>query len=641
MNQKALLSIFTGLAAIRLASLPRGGSANIAVQDLVRDLKKYNRAYRKGTPLVTDEEYDTIIENLKRLDPDNAWLKKVEPELVRGPKVYHDPPMLSIQKVYQTKRLKQWLKDVDSTGTGTGYDTIVITPKLDGIAVDWTNGILSTRGNGKYGNNISHLVSQGLEFAPPSAKKEHFRGELVVSMSYFQEHLKTKENDHPRNFVAGLANAKTLSKEKKEALKDGAVRVVSFKAFKPDQRRTCPLTPENISYIVDNIEDIYHELISSVDYLCDGVVLSVAAKHSKLRERMGSTSSHNRWQLAYKIQGKAKPTKVTGVTWSPGRFGTLTPVLELDPVFVGANVSRVSAHNLGYYRKKKVGPGAMVSILRSGEIIPYIAKVNKQSKTTPHPENCPYCGTPTVVKKDDLLCPNPDCRGTGMKKLLRFFERLNIKGFGKKTLYKLVDAGYTRASQILDLTAADLQGIGFGPKTSKNLAAEITRTFDKGVDENYFLSAFGIPHLGRSESTKLLEEYPGITGVQNLKVADLRKLHGVGAKTSQEMFDGIQEVWPQVQRVMKHDFVFNSPVAASIAEDALTVLFTGTMDFGSRKKMQDYAKTHGFKPASSFNKDLDILVIGESPGKSKVSKAQKLGTRVVTEAEFIELVEKR
>ena len=425
------------------------------IKKLVSDLTRYNKAYRSGktanpADVISDEEYDNLRAELEELDPDNKFLLQVEVEEFYGKKVKHTPPMLSTEKSYSIKKMRRYLNEMAKVAKSVGlpYATVTITPKLDGIAIDWSNNTLSTRGDGNYGNDITRLVKAGVTFVPESMRNEDFRGELVISRPYFDKNL--SQYAMPRSFIAGVAGAKTIKRTPKKVLKDGAIHAVSFAGFGDEQIQIYPLTPENIEYILANLNTIYMELVNSVPYDCDGIVFSVIDE--VIQKKVGRTGKHWRYQIAYKVRGKQEGTTITKVIWKPGRYGYLTPLLVFDPVEIdGSKITRASGHNLKVYREKGLGPGAKIKILRSGEIIPYVSEVVQPSQSTPYPLNCPYCETKTLIEGPRLICPNPDCSGTLMKRIRRFMEKMEIKFFGEATIYKLVNAGYKTISSVLSM----------------------------------------------------------------------------------------------------------------------------------------------------------------------------------------------
>jgi DNA ligase (NAD+) len=656
-RQLANLAILLPLALLAWDLGPVQGGANRAVgedteiQRIVDQLKKYNKAYRKGEPLIPDHEYDALIEQLRMVDPKNAYLKKVEPQIVRGKKVFHNPPMLSTKKSYTHAKLRKFLEDMVKASKKIGIDepTLVITPKLDGIAIDWSDDVLSTRGTGEFGNNITRLVGEGVRFIPDYMWGEEFRGELVVPRRYFNEHLADK-NSLPRNFVAGLANSKTLDERKKKVLQDGAVHAVSFEGFNGDQKRTFQLSPENIEYIINNIELIHSELINAVPYDCDGIVLSIT--NPEVRKEIGRVGNSWGYQVAYKLRGEEQVTPVTKVDWSIGRSGTLTPVLSFDPVYFnkveyadgtlsgGIVARRATAHNWRMYTQKGLGLGAKIVVLMSGEVIPYVSKIVEPNFDTPYPDVCPYCETGTVIDGPKLYCPNPTCRGVLMKRILLFTSELEIPGFGSKTILKLVDAGFNKVSDILDMTLKDYQKAGFGLKTARKLYHGIRNAFSKGIPKSSLIRAFGVARLGEGETKKLIDAYPDleIIRLNEIQRQQLMALKGVGPKISDKIQGSLREMWPQIERIMSHEFAIVEPQRiVPQLQDAKTFAFTGDLDFGL-KEIQRYTREQGHRVSTRVGTTVDYLVLGSRPGSHKLKLAKQQGVPTISESDFFAMV---
>ena len=625
---------------------------NPQIDSLVKNIKQYNKAYRKGDSLISDAQYDDMIERLSIKHPENTWLKKVEPQFLTKEKVFHNPPMLSIKKTYTVDKLRKFLEDMKKTADKIGVvnPTILISPKLDGIAVDWSDGILSTRGDGEMGNDISKLVPAGLVFEPKDAEFEEFRGELVVDRNYFNKNL-AKQRALPRNFIAGLANSKTISERNQQVLDDGAVRAVSFESFGPEQKKMFLLNDENIEFILGNIEYFHADLINSVPYDCDGIVLSIV--NPELRDYIGQKGNNWGYQIAYKMRGEEKTTTITGIDWSIGRYGTLTPVVTFDPVYFnkvkyadgtvsgGIPAKRATAHNWRMYTQKGMGIGARIVVLMSGEVIPYVSQVLEPSSDTPYASHCPYCNTETVVKSPRLVCPNPTCRGALMKRILLFTSELEIGGFGEKTILKIVDAGFNRVSKMLNMTISDYRKAKIGLKTARKLMGNIKRSFRKGIPKATLIRALGIAKLGRGESNKLVDAYPDLNVIRlnEVKRQELQALKGIGPKTSVAIQQSLKTMWPQIESIVSHDFAVVEPQrTAPLKQKALRFVFTGKLKKGL-KQIQRETRENGHIVETKISESTNYLVKGSKPGEYRMKTAKKLGIPVVSEKKFRELIQ--
>ncbi|MCK5508515.1 MAG: DNA ligase, partial [Desulfobacterales bacterium] len=293
------------------------------IEDLVKVLKKYNTAYRKGKPLVSDLEYDRLLENLHKLSPSHPFLRSVEPEKFDAKKeVRHPVPMLSTEKTYTKDGLEKFIARVNKAAGETGITNILFsaTPKLDGLAGRDNGTILATRGNGETGYDISNSFNKGII---PVGGRGLGLGELVIVKSYFKEHL-SDEFEHPRNMVVGIISSDSLNEFAKKALQNNMVHFVPYSVL--------PKWTGSAAELLKNIEKITADLTANTDYPIDGMVAEVT--NEDVKNHMGATAHHYRWQIAIKTKGETAITTVKGIKWQVGRTGNITPVLEIRPVYL-------------------------------------------------------------------------------------------------------------------------------------------------------------------------------------------------------------------------------------------------------------------------------------------------------------------
>ena len=638
----------------------KGLSKKQKISKLVAMLKRYNEAYRTGAPLIQDIEYDELKERLRALDPKNKWLLSVEPEPpTTRRKVFHNPPMLSTKKTYDTKKVRTYLNLLVKTAKKikAPLPTVVITPKLDGIAVDWSDGTLSTRGDGEFGGDISHLLTYGLVFLPASAEEGEFRGELVVDRHYFNKHM-ADTRSQPRSFIAGLANSKpeSLKGIKLNALQDGAVRAVAFGGFDNDQSKRYQLTDENIDLIEASMAEIHADLINSVTYDCDGIVLTCIDK--PIQKALGRKGDYWQYMLAFKMRGERQVTPVTKVDWSMSRYGTLTPVINFEPVYFnrvtyadgtttgGIVAKRASGFNFSLCQRRGYGVGAEIVVLMSGDVIPYISEVEKPSTDFPFPKECPYCDTPTEIKGVALTCPNKSCVGALAKRIQLFTDELEMKGFGKVkpkvrgAIVKLVEAGYDRISKILTMSLPQFRKV-VGPKTAIKLFHSVQRTFAKGVDKSALIRGLGIAKIGAEKSNVLVRSIPDldIRRLNEIHRQELIKMKGVGGKTADTIKQSLKQMWPQIQQIMEHDFVIIEPqFQVPKVQNCKTFMFSGQLKYGL-KNIQRFTREKGHTVALNFDEPIDFLVIGKEAGGYRLKKAEQLEIPILNEREFFDMLE--
>jgi DNA ligase (NAD+) len=606
------------------------------INEILRNLLTYNEAYRKGSPIVSDPVYDRLVEELRSLDPGHPFLHAVEPETFSGKReIRHPVPMLSTDKAYTREALERFVARVTKAAEELGIEPVVyrLTPKLDGLAGRDDGGILASRGNGEVGYDISNSFLKGVF---PVGGRGLGVGEIVIQQSYFDEHI-AGEFEHPRNMVVGIVSSDKLNEFARKALEDQAVHFVPYSQLASWEG--------DAHTMLRDMDTILADLAGQTDYPMDGAVAEVM--NPEIRETMGATAHHYRWQIAIKTKGDTAVTMVERVTWQVGRTGNVTPVMEVRPVLLsGATIRRVTAHHAGMVSKEGIGRGAEIEIIRSGEVIPKLEKVVRASDAVALPVDCPVCGTPLTWQNDFLRCPNRFCRAQIEQCISHWFKTLGTADwFGIKSIQKMVANGFDSLEKIYAMTETDFERIGFGPVQSRNLteALQISRT--KPVEDWRFLAAFGIPNLGTGDSRKLLSHMT----LQNLMEADrqgIEDINGFGGITSLSIQTGIQALKKTIDHMLALDFnLVTTPLVheTQTAESAISgkgIVFTGKMQHGSREAMQSDARRLGARVQTAVSSTTDILVCGEKVGAAKIGKAKALGVEILSEEDYIAIIKK-
>jgi len=605
------------------------------IKSILTKLKKYNKAYRKGIPLVSDNEYDTLVDKLKRVDPDHDFLHHVEPEKFDSKKeVTHPQPMLSIAKAYLKDDIIKFANRVKKSAEELHIVQYLfkVTPKLDGLAGRDDGKILATRGNGYIGYDISDIFTKGVI---PVKSREAGLGEIVILKSYFSENLADKF-EHPRNMVVGIVSSNNLNHFAQKAIQDQAVRFVSYSTLSKWEGK--------ITDFIKNIEKISKDLISQTDYPTDGLVIEV--NNDAIKTVMGATSHHYRWQIAFKEKGETKQTSVKEIIWQVGRTGNVTPVLIVDPIYLsGATIKRVTAHHAGLIKKKNIGIGAILEIIRSGEVIPKIEKIIKKADNINIPAVCPSCQSELKWHNDFLKCYNTMCNAQIEKNIYHWFKTLgNADWFGEKTVQKLVSNGFDNLIKIYEMSETDFINIGFGPIQSKNLNNALNTSISKSIEDWRFVAALGIPNLGIGDSRKLLSNI-NIEKIVSLKAEDIEKIDGFGAISSKSIEKGINNVKKTLIHLLYLGFNLSSTplvektdkIKNPIAEKR--IVFTGKMSQATREEMQNTARKLGATPQSSVSGKTDFLVCGDNVGIKKMEKARQKGIQIISESKYLKIIE--
>ena len=603
---------------------------------LVEKLQKYNRAYRQGNPLISDTEYDNLVEELRNQVPTHPFLHQVEPENFSGRReVRHPQPMLSTEKAYTKEALARFIERTEKCASENNLPvpSFRLTPKLDGLAARDDGQIFATRGNGETGYEISSAFAKGVIAL---GGRGQGLGEIVITTSYFEEYL-AAHFEHPRNLVVGIINSDTLNPYAEKALKAGSVQFVPYKQL--------PQWQGSGDELLENIESLKEDLAIQTDYPLDGLVAEV--DNLKLQQLMSYTDHHYRWQIAIKSKGETARTEVIEITWQVGRTGTITPVMEVEPVNIsGATIRRVTAHNAGLVKEQGLGAGAQIEIIRSGEVIPKLEKVIKAATSITLPENCPRCNSSLGWNNDFLKCRNPQCPAQAEQRILHWFKTLGTADwFGIKTVRRLVENDYDRLEKIYAMTEKDFNDLDFGPQQSLNLAQALTLSRNKEVEDWRFLAAFGILSLGRGDSRRLLAKITLNDLLKGVKAETIADIPGFAELTAKTITDGLDKCLPQIRHML--DLGFNINLTPKFEEGQTSthpiadkgIVFTGKMEKGSREKMEEEARRLGAKIQKTVSGKTAYLVCGEKVGTRKTEKARQLGVTVISEDDYLKMLQ--
>ena len=598
-----------------------------------------NQRYRIGSPIISDENYDFIFLNelAKRL-PNHPFLKKVEDEIegFSDEKIKLPQKMLSTDKAYSWEEVNKWLERITKFSSEINYLLADIqikgTAKLDGFAGYDDGNKLYTRGDGNKGSDISRVFERGLGVFNNSERGQG-PGEIVVKRSYFEKYL-SNHFEYPRNFQASLIKEKELDKLAIDAINAKAALFVPFNQL--------PHWLGGINEFRKQFLDIVSQLESGVDFDIDGVVFEIV--NPELKKHMGSNRKFHRWQIAFKENKEKAQVKVISITAQVGRTGKITPVAELEPTQLsGATIYRASGHHYGLVKEQGLGAGSIIELTRSGLVIPKINKVLKTAEVD-IPTNCPSCGHKLSWDSDFLMCLNHEtCAEQITGKIIYFFRILaNNDGFGQATIQKLYAEGIRQVSDIYLLNEAKLMSMGFGEKTSRNLINQLIRSRKESIEDWRFLAAFGVQRLGMGNCENLLRNY-SVEKIFDLSVKDISNINGFAEITAELIFDGLTLIKPQYEVLISGGFklehtLLNTELNQSNSPfNSKTIVFTGTMS-ESRAKLQKQAKAFGANVGKSVSSKTDFLIIGENVGQSKIKDAKTHQVEILTEAEYLKLL---
>jgi len=609
--------------------------------EIVEFLEIANILYRGGEQIITDAEYDfTFIAELRSRHPNHPFLKKVEPEAAFIGKTVELPVhMLSTEKAYKDEDIKKWVnrikKAVKEVSKEFSELLFRVTPKLDGFAAYDDGERLYTRGNGRRGTDISRVIKRGLKVANDGARGLG-AGEIVVAKDYFEKYL-SNYFENSRNFQASVVKEKELEEHAAKAIKDKAAVFYPFELL--------PSWEGSYKEMQDDYENIISDIWKSVNYDVDGVIFEIT--DSELKEYMGATRHHHRWQIAFKENVEKAKVKVLYVTPQTSRSGRVNPVAEVEPTRLsGAMIHRATAHHYGMVKSQGIGKGAIIELTRSGEVIPKIIQVVK-AVIPDIPKKCPSCDSVLVWDKDYLYCTNNiECPAQITHTIEHFFKTLgNNDGFGPSTIKKLYANNIKEIHEIYKLKVSDFINMEFGPKQSENLYNQLKRSRTEKIEDWRFLAAFGVFRMGGGNCEKLLSHF-NIKNIFDLSISEIESVEGFAEKTAKTVVQGFRKIHSVFNEIYKLDFNLERTTLVTELKESeknsfisgKQIVFTGSMQNGSRKDMEAEAKKLGAKVGSSVTGKTDYLVTGDKVGASKINAAESKGVKVLKEDEYLELI---
>lgn len=601
----------------------------MSTPELVELLQTANAAYRAGAPIMPDATYDhAYIAELVGREPSHPFLNSLESEGDFGKgKIRHKTALLSTAKAYTQTEIEAFVSRVQKAAQDLGLDQAELryrmTPKLDGIAGSFVDGKLATRGSGLLGNDISHIFDAGTVAV---GGNNTGAGEVVIDKTYWEANLEDLFA-HPRNLIAGLVGADALNDDAKEALESGAVRFVPFSQLN--------FIEVDAASLVEQLIALCAKLEADAGYETDGVVIEVT--HKAIKSHLGSTSHHHKWQIAKKRIGETAVALVEGVNWQVGKSGRITPVIVIEPTpLSGSVITNVAGHHAGNVKNLNIGAGARIEIVRSGSVVPKLLSVASVGSQVEIPKQCPACGARVDWANDFLVCSNSRCDARLGSRLRHFFATIgNVDLFGPKTIETLVSKGVCSLPEIYCMRAEEFVAMGFGPKQSQNLVEQLLRSRTEAVENWRFLAAFGIHHLGRGDSRRLLEVFD-IEALERITVSEIEQIENFGPITAPNIASQLRDTWPLIRTML--DFGFNlradeAPAQTTSVLSGKSIVFTGTLS-QPREAMQEAARALGANVQSSVCKTTDILIAGDNVGVKKIEAAQGKGVSILSETEY-------
>lgn len=681
------------------ALLKKIKNGSITTDDIteLKDVLRFheNRYYILNDPLVSDFEYDQLYKSLESLEAENPDLiapdsptQRVGKSLTKEfPTVQHLVPMLSLQNSYNSEDLVDFDRKAREL-TGMAEIEYCVEPKFDGASISlvYEDDRLvrgATRGDGVRGDDITPNIRQ-IRTIPLTAKfSEHglqtveIRGEVLINKSNFKKFNAALVEQglpplaNPRNAAAGTLRIKDpmeVSRRKLEAFtyhisyytlsgKDGeptrhseTLELLWNLGFRsPDKEKK---VLQGIQAVIDYCNE-FERLRDDLPYEIDGMVIKV--NDFALQDKMGMTTHHPRWAIAYKFKAQQATSKLQRVEYQVGRTGNIGPVAKIDPVHIGGvTVSSVSLFNEDLIREKDLRIGDMVLVERAGDVIPYIVKSFPELRKGDEqpivfPKNCPACGDELYRAEEEAAwrCTNLNCSAQVLERLMHFASKdaMDIRGLGEALIKKFYSTGLLK--NIPGIYRLDFEKIaeleGFGKKSIDNLRSSIEKSKEQPLHRLLF--ALGIRFVGETMAKTLAHAVHDLMDLKNFTPEQLMELEDVGPKVAGSVHTFFQNddnlmILQELESLglqLKND---NKQHQAGGNLEGLSFLFTGTMAKLKRSEAEEMVEQNGGKIVSGVSSKLNYLVVGEDAG-SKLEKAKKINSvKIISEDEFLKLIEK-
>lgn len=655
---------------------------HIEYLQLCQEVWEHNRRYYvEHAPIISDEEFDYLVKKLEEIEKKYPeWIYGGSPTQKVGEfistgfdSVIHQVPMLSLQNTYSKEELEDFIKRVQKW-TEKEDVSFSCELKMDGVAISafYQEGIFVrgvTRGDGKKGDDIS-LNMRMIRSLPLRLKKPYpflleVRGEVFMSRAVFQqlnqEKIEEGEEEwaNPRNAAAGslkLLDSREVARRGLDvvfyavAQEEPASLKTQEEVLHLISRLGLPATPlfthsSSLKEILQFVE-IVREKRPSLPFDIDGIVVKV--NNLQEQQKLGATGKNPRWAVAYKFAAEQAKTRILEITVQVGRTGVLTPVAELEPIFLaGSTISRATLHNIDEVKRKDIRVGDVVLIEKGGDVIPKVEKVvldERPCRSFPWemPSYCPACGAAVIKVAGEVAirCPNPRCREQFLRQMIYFVSKagMDIEYLGEKVVTQLVQKGFvTRISDFYRLTEKELSKLdGFKEKSIRNVLASLEASKKPSLPR--FLMALGIKHVGSGVSELIADRFGTLEGVLCASKEDLLRIEGIGEIVAESIIDYAKNAKNQ-EEIAALCLFGVSPLRQEAKTfnghhfEGKSFVLTGTLSKYTRQSASSLIKERGGKVLNGVSSKTDYVLAGEEAG-SKLTKAQELGVRVMTEAEF-------
>jgi len=644
------------------------------------------RYYVLDAPTIADEQYDRLMRELQNLEDAHPGLKtpdsptqRVSGQPIKGfATVTHDPPMLSLANSYSEEEIRDFDRRVREL-LHPRLPVYIGELKFDGVAISlkYRDGIFvqgATRGDGTQGDDVTHTIKTirslplRLRTTHRSLRTIEVRGEAFMYRSEFEamNAQRAREGEklfiNPRNATSG-----TLKMQDAKIVAGRPIRMYAYALVAPDaslqshsanlgilreagfpvneQTHTCKTIDEVIAFWRR-----WEEKRDTLPYDIDGVVIKVDSLQQQ--QALGTIAKSPRWAIAFKFASRKAETLLDKITLQVGRIGTITPVAELQPVFLGGTtVSRATLHNIDYIDTLDLRVGDTIIVEKGGDVIPKVSGVvtEKRPRGTRRftmPLQCPACGSRIYRPEGEAnyFCENTECPAQVRGRIEHFAHRgaMDIEGLGEAAIEQLVAKGLLRNSAdvySLHRHRETLLGLDrWGEKSTDNLLNAIEKS--KKQPFGRVLFALGIRHVGQGVALILAAQYPSIDALQQAPREELQTTHGIGPKIAESIAHFFEERHnTEIIRKLKDAGVtMRAPTRKDAGKLAgAVVALTGTLPTYTREEAKRLVEENGGTVAPGVSRNVTLLLAGDDAG-AKLQKARQLGIRVISEQEFTRMI---
>jgi len=659
------------------------------IESLIKKINHHNDLYyQQHRTEITDREFDHMLEELIKLEEQFPQLKSVDSPTQRVggtitksfPTVYHKYPMLSLGNTYSQEELEDFDARVAKGLDGESFEYFCEL-KFDGVSISliYENGILTkgiTRGDGVRGDDVTANVKT-IRSIPlkinVSDIPDYFevRGEVFMPKQVFEQLNKDREDigeekyANARNTTSGTLKMQDSGEVARRKLdcyvyyllgenlsvgthEEGIKKLEKWRFNVSPTFKKCPTIQDVLTYIQS-----WENQRAALPLETDGVVVKINSLEQQ--EQLGFTAKSPRWAIAYKYKAQSISTKLNGITYQVGRTGAITPVAELEPVFLaGTTVKRASLHNANEIARLDLRIGDFVFVEKGGEIIPKVTGVdlkkrNPKTKPVVYITKCPECGSPLIRIEGEAshYCPNvsgcpPQIKG----RIEHFLQRkaMDIDSLGEQTIRQLFDLGLVKSpADLYYLKKEDFLRLDkVKDKSAQNMLDGIEQS--KSASFESVLFAIGIRYVGKTVAEKLARYFKNIDAIMNASYDQLLEAPEVGEKIAQSVIEFFKDKAnrKEIERLKRAGLQF-TVIEKEVTKESDTLndksfVISGVFEKYERDELKDVILANGGRVLSSVSGKLDYLLAGDNMGPSKREKAEKLGVKIISEQDFEKLL---